>query len=410
MFGKATFALAGLALTKAEGWREYVKMTGETALVNGEEVPCDTTLCQEGKCQIYMYDNGGGFMYLESCNETDAIEEARDEYKALQMEAASDDIGQLILQLEAVLEARGRASSAGCNGNVLCRADGENINEHGCACMCKCKTNDMGGTDCSESECQATSGVAMHNQQEIGIIRRFKNLKAMVMTMQPVNVTVFGRYCYYGCWCLPNGQHNLAAGYGQPVDPIDEVCKEFALCYKCLEMDFAGECDPEKRAYRWGRVRDNNGVTYDLSCKDNHERGPVHRCKRYTCECDRVLAMGLHYTHWYWNESHHARWGGFDREASCANECTDCAPQNDCCGAYGAASTEIANPLTRRPYSTDKPNAGCCQDVYYYNTQSQECCIQDDNVSVEEVGTCQGSVIDPDEVDDFDAFSGLTRK
>ena len=115
MFGKATFALAGLALTKAEGWREYVKMTGETALVNGEEVPCDTTLCQEGKCQIYMYDNGGGFMYLESCNETDAIEEARDEYKALQMEAASDDIGQLILQLEAVLEARGRSSSAGCN-------------------------------------------------------------------------------------------------------------------------------------------------------------------------------------------------------------------------------------------------------------------------------------------------------
>lgn len=339
-------------------WRSKIYETGD-----------DCVCANDNDCANYYYDSDGGKMDLYSCEENDAIKEARAAYQKLQDEAAQDDIGQLLLQLEAVLEARGRSTGAVPDS-------------------------------CEEDPHQPICG-----------IRRFKNLKAMVMTMQPVNVTVFGRYCYYGCWCLPNGQHNLAAGFGQPVDPIDEVCKEFALCYKCLDLDFAGSCNPEKRSYRWGRLRDSNGVTYDLECRDDHTRGAAHRCKRYTCECDRVLAIGLGHTHWYWNESHHARWGGFDREASCETDCIGCIPQDDCCGAYGSASTATANPMTRRPYASTNPNSGCCQDVFYYNTVSQECCIDGSTVSVTDFSTCPGTAVGPDAIDDFDdSFPGYTRK
>jgi hypothetical protein len=244
-------------------------------------------------------------------------------------------------------------------------------------------------------------------------IRRFKNLKAMTMTLQPVNVTVFGRYCYYGCWCLPNGQHNLASGYGVPVDVIDAVCKEFALCYKCIDIDFGGQCNPEARAYRWGRILDGSGIPIDIVCKDNHEIGPTHRCKRYTCECDRVLAVGLMHVHWYWNVSHHARWGDFDREQECFAGCFArvCRPQDDCCGAYGTASTNAVNPQVRRPYATTNPNTGCCQDVYFFDVENKECCFFNDVVSVVAITTCEGTVFPPDEIDDFSAdFPGYSKK
>ena len=88
-----------------------------------------------------------------------------------------DDLGQMLLQLEQVLEQR--MSSLARRGGEMSEGDLESLNQ----------------------------------------LRRFKNLKAMVMSMQPAEVTVFGRYCYYGCWCLPQGQHNLASGYGAPVAP-----------------------------------------------------------------------------------------------------------------------------------------------------------------------------------------------
>merc|ERR1712019_99022 len=166
-----------------------------------------------------------------------------DSIEALMMK---DDLGQMLLQLEQVLEQR--MSSLARRGGEMSEGDLESLNQ----------------------------------------LRRFKNLKAMVMSMQPAEVTVFGRYCYYGCWCLPQGQHNLASGYGQPVDPVDAVCKEFALCYKCIDIDFGGSCNPEKRGYKWGKTYDSNGQQIDVRCKNNHNDGPSHRCARFVCECDRI--------------------------------------------------------------------------------------------------------------------------
>lgn len=236
-------------------------------------------------------------------------------------------------------------------------------------------------------------------------IRKFRNLKAMVMVLQPANVTIFGRYCYYGCWCLPNGQHNLASGFGQPVDPLDEVCKEFALCYKCLDIDFGGQCDPRSRGYQWARNK-VLGVVVDVTCK-NTMTTQTKRCARYTCECDRILAVGLGNFHWYWNISYHARWGNFDRQASCFPNPGQYR-QDDCCGGYGAASPywgDIWIPF-RRPYATTNPTTACCQDVYYYDYVNTECCLDSSSDVIivpknECVSNHGGSVLPADDVDDF---------
>jgi len=328
---------------------------------------CSEADCNAGSCdRIWVYEGNDSFEEFEAtgvCSKDAALELIAP--FLIEKVMVKDDLGQMMLQIEKSLMGRAGDADAAAEG---------------------------------------------------GEIRRFKNLKSMVMTLQPANVTVFGRYCYYGCWCLPNGQHNLASGFGQPVDPVDEVCKEFAMCYKCLEIDFGGSCNPETRHYRWGRILDGGGIPYDIKCKDNYNIGPTHRCKRYTCECDRVLAVGLASVHWYWNVSMHARWGDFDREASCFPGCrddpTDCLPQDDCCGAYGSASTDMANPITRRPYATTNPDSGCCQDVYFYDVNTKECCYDaPDTVTVVPIGDCLGTVMPEDEIDDFGPlFPGYSKK
>merc|ERR1711936_1092068 len=73
-----------------------------------------------------------------------------DSIEALMMK---DDLGQMLLQLEQVLEQR--MSSLARRGGEMSEGDIESLNH----------------------------------------LRRFKNLKAMVMSLQPSNVTIFGRYC-----------------------------------------------------------------------------------------------------------------------------------------------------------------------------------------------------------------------
>jgi hypothetical protein len=74
--------------------------------------------------------------------------------------------------------------------------------------------------------------------------RKFRNLKILVLWLQEEKM--FGRYCYYGCYCLPEGSHNIAAGgYGRPVDGIDQACFDFKQCYKCLVNEHAAE-EPDK--------------------------------------------------------------------------------------------------------------------------------------------------------------------
>ena len=71
-------------------------------------------------------------------------------------------------------------------------------------------------------------------------VRKFRNLKILVLWLQKEKK--FGRYCYYGCYCLPEGSHDIASGgYGKPLDDIDHACFDFKQCYRCLVDEHKGK-------------------------------------------------------------------------------------------------------------------------------------------------------------------------
>ena len=55
--------------------------------------------------------------------------------------------------------------------------------------------------------------------------RKFKMLKLMVMYLQ--QIPLFGKFCFYGCYCFAKGPKNLLvdAGNGKPLDNADNACK-----------------------------------------------------------------------------------------------------------------------------------------------------------------------------------------
>ena len=47
----------------------------------------------------------------------------------------------------------------------------------------------------------------------------------------------FGRYCFYGCHCLPDAEHaKVSPPFGIPIDGVDRTCRQMGTCYKCLEV------------------------------------------------------------------------------------------------------------------------------------------------------------------------------
>ena len=80
-------------------------------------------------------------------------------------------------------------------------------------------------------------------------LRRFRQLKEFVIWMS--RAPKFGKYCYYGCWCLPGGSHEFVAGKGEPRDEIDGACKIQTQCYECanIDPDTRDGCDADKAKY-----------------------------------------------------------------------------------------------------------------------------------------------------------------
>merc|ERR1712203_937879 len=109
---------------------------------------------------------------------------------------------------------------------------------------------------------------------ELGM-RKFRQLKIVVLWLQQEQK--FGRYCYYGCYCLPEGSHDIAqGGYGKPQDNIDRSCKDFKQCYRCLNEEF--------------------GYRFDLLTNR------IGSCRRSICECELQHAKALAKYESEWDE------------------------------------------------------------------------------------------------------------
>lgn len=184
-------------------------------------------------------------------------------------------------------------------------------------------------------------------------MRKFRNLKVLVLWLQKEKL--FGRYCYYGCHCLPEGSHNIAqGGYGKPHDNIDASCRRFGQCYKCLvdehkddglDINGADGCIGEEIGYRYDLMHDNATGKNSIECTNK-----IGSCRRNICECDKQLAENLALYEDQWNEQFHANRGGFERLDECERPSGGGSNKfEECCG-----------DKTTFPFNTPRKTNQCC--------------------------------------------------
>lgn len=176
-------------------------------------------------------------------------------------------------------------------------------------------------------------------------LRKFRQLKISVLYLQKEKK--FGRYCYYGCYCLPEGSHNIAAGgYGKPLDSIDRACFDFKQCYRCLIDEHAGEskeCKGEDVGYRMDLTTDDDG-NKSIECTNK-----VNSCRYNVCQCDKALAEKLAQFEDTWDESLHSVRGGFKREDNCTKPKGGLHRFEECCG-----------DTTTFPFNQPRRSNQCC--------------------------------------------------
>jgi hypothetical protein len=95
-----------------------------------------------------------------------------------------------------------------------------------------------------------------HNKKggKAATARKFFTVKQMIMYFQ--KTPLFGKFGYYGCWCFPDGPDDMSAGYGEPVDDIDRMCKKLNQCYRCASMKFGKNECPSNADYQFQGVED----------------------------------------------------------------------------------------------------------------------------------------------------------
>jgi len=205
-----------------------------------------------------------------------------------------------------------------------------------------------------------------HQDFDLRMMKQLKTLVVAVMNPKIIEQglkdgtivqggTGFGRYCFYGCHCLPDHEHaSKSVPFGKPKDGIDETCRQMGVCYKCLENKYKGKCKPEKNSYKFEIKKDRKGI----DCLDKEGT-----CKRDICECDKAFALNVKRFEMDWDVKLHSVKGDFDRK----RECRRSGPgrggghQNiGCCG-------EIPN------VSIQKDNEQCCGPVSF-NPKRKECC------------------------------------
>jgi len=183
--------------------------------------------------------------------------------------------------------------------------------------------------------------------------RKFRQLKLMVIFLQ--KEPGFGKFCYYGCYCLPEGAHDLSGGgYGEPVDRIDRTCKQFNQCYSCAKLGngqlegTSEECIGEYTKYRFKMIEDEETGEKSIMC-----RNKPGTCARHICECDKRMAEDLSRYEDDWDVTYHTgrnngEWTFADNckkkglgrytkpETCCGDEFPNMRPKQggkECCGS-----------------------------------------------------------------------------
>ena len=142
------------------------------------------------------------------------------------------------------------------------------------------------------------------SEEDKSFVKRYVQLKFAVQFRQKQKF--LGKYCFYGCWCFPNGAGDLGIGTGDPVDNIDKSCREYSTCYNCMySANLNAPCSEREIGHYnvYGREDERSGDNM-LICADD-----IGSCKRQRCECDLALAEKLAGLENEWNIQNHRKWG-----------------------------------------------------------------------------------------------------
>jgi len=204
--------------------------------------------------------------------------------------------------------------------------------------------------------------------------KKFFTVKQMIMYFQ--KTPLFGKFGYYGCWCFPDGPDDMSAGYGEPVDDIDRMCKKLNQCYRCASMKFGKNECPANADYQFQGVEDAVTGRRYVDCLD--EEGT---CERSLCECDKQLAGSIGNLEDDWEQDYHAKWGNFNREQTCRTPASlGWGKESRSMGSYGHHGNGGNQPDAccgkegeLFPYNTDSGRRSCCGSRTF-NTELMKCC------------------------------------
>jgi len=163
------------------------------------------------------------------------------------------------------------------------------------------------------------------------------------------------KYWAYGCHCYLLGDRPMSEmGMGRPVDQMDNKCKAFKDCQKCVREKHGSDCIGEFRKYTW-RWNNKAGVL-----ESTNKEGS---CVRELFECDKKLVYDMLASKDVFDEQYHAFWSAKDGESAFDNRDPANCPSNGgvpvshmCCGGHD------------RPW-------------YWIGMNKNQCCATDDGNS-----------------------------
>lgn len=165
--------------------------------------------------------------------------------------------------------------------------------------------------------------------------RRYKDLKEMAKKffhkkgLKGKNKFDEKKYWAYGCHCLMLGDRPMSEmGKGSPVDSLDNKCKAYKDCQKCVREKHGDQCIGEFVDYYQKWSKKSNGFVTSAA---------AGTCPRALYECDLQFVKDTYAERDAFNTDYHMFWTttGFDKDddSSCPTGGSN-PVDHACCGGH----------------------------------------------------------------------------
>jgi len=146
---------------------------------------------------------------------------------------------------------------------------------------------------------------------------------------------------------------------GEPVDEVDDACKEAYKRYKCIEADFNAGLISDDSVCGGGmffeyHINGNNEITCGPESDPNYAADPAaNGCKLAACEIEKAFSERVYVT--IGNQMNNSGKKLLFQDSNKSNYGLECTsrpgpPRDACCGTYP----------DRKPYNTDLQS--CCEN------------------------------------------------